>query len=637
MAGVFCLIMPAEAADSAAIAQRLASLMTLFPWQRARVIEVDPGRVWLGAIANSSDNSALDALAHRAGSVTAVVEGWFLRSRTECGAEAPIIAQRHAEAAILAYKHCGSEFAAALEGQFNAILYDAEAKKVLIGNSRHEHSPLYLREKDSAFAATTSLGPLAACGLFAPSVEPRAAATFLAYGQVYADQSLLEGVTVMNQACILEIPVEGGQVRSTRYWDMGHIAPAPEAMPMRGHVAELADVLRAAGRLVARRPGRYVAGLSGGLDSRLNLSAVAPHLPGLKAWTFGVSGASDLGTAAAICRMVGLEHLPYIIDPSATPRNVSDFVATVDGCMTAAFAYQLDRARDLRNRADIVLNGHAGEVYVCGRFLDLKEEAWVAWGRGRLRLGSRAPHPHAERNTNLNDILLFVEKKYGQLSGLADLTQPATPPFAELARAEMERLRGSVASHLLAEAWMLENRVRRWTVMGIVSDRHFYADGSIFYDYDFQDRCFATPTHYRRGGRLYLPLLRSLSPALAALPSGNTGLPIGASRMRIIAKRLGSRIRAKDAGGASRVSTGATPAAWTRGVLRDYYQSLIDDARTRSRPWWDADAIARRWEAHLNGEVDFSHELGLMAALEHFARRWVDPASIRGHPISGRA
>lgn len=624
MAGVFVLITPADMPTGAAIAHHLAELMTLFPWQRARLVEAEPGRVWLGAVVNSGDDSALDAASHRAGSLMAVVEGWFLRSRTECGAEAPISAQRHAEAAVAAYRHSGSGFAAALEGQFNAILYDAMARTVLIGNSRHEHSPLHIRAQDGIFAAATILGPLGACGLFSPVVEPRAVATFLAYGQLFADQSLLEGVRVMDQACVLEIAVESARVRATRYWDMGCIAPAPEAMSMQGHVAELASVLRVAGRLAVRRPGRYVVGLSGGLDSRLNLAAVRPHLPDLKAWTFGRPGAFDLRISGTITRLMGIEHLTYLLDPAATSRNVSDFVSTVDGCMTDAFAYQLDRARDLRDKADIVLNGYAGEVILRGVMLDLSEKHWLHWARGRLKVGPRAPHPRFEQNTDLDGALLFLKKKYGRLSGLADLTRPAPPSFTELACSELERLRASVAGYLLADAWVLENRGRRWTMMGIVSDRHFYDDGSVFYDYDFQDRCFATPVRHRRWGRLYAPLLRSLNPVLAALPSGNTGLPIDAPRARIIAGRLASRLGYRGVGSAPRLSTGAMPAVSSRSVLRDYYQNLVDDSRTRGRSWWDAGAIADRWRSHLAREIDFSAEMGLMAAVEHFARRWVD-------------
>jgi hypothetical protein len=365
-----------------------------------------------------------------------------------------------------------------------------------------------------------------------------------------------------------------------------------------------------------------VVGLSGGLDSRLNLAAVAPHLPDLAAWTFGAPGASDLETAAEICRRLGMRHLTYPIDPAATPRNASDFVATVDGCMTAAFAYQLDRARDLREQADVVLNGYAGEVIVRGVMLDLKEKDWARWARGRMGLGPRAPHPRYERNASFDDRLCFLQHKYGRLSGLCPVLARPAPPFAELAGAELERLGGAVRAGMLAEAWILENRGRRWTMMGAVSDRHFYADGSVFYDYDFQDRCFATPPRIRRGGRLYAPLLRALDPRLAEIPSGNTGLPVGASRATVVASRLAERImRGRTA---RSVSTGASHAAWTRGVLKDHYQSLLEDARTLARPWWDGQALVGRWRAHLAGQVDFSAELGLVAAVELFTRRWVD-------------
>ncbi len=622
MAGVFCMVAPPGMPAAAAVARRLAALMTLFPWQCARVEEVGPGRVWLGAIVNDGAPAALDAALSVQGRAAAAVEGWFLRARQACGAEGEIAAGRHAAAALSAYRGCSDRFAGALEGQFNAIVYDGEARRIVAANSRVEHTPLYVWQGDDACLMSTSLGPMGACGLFTPRLDARAAATFLAYGQLFADQTLLEGVRVMDQASVLEWTVDEGRSRAVRYWDMGRIMPARDDLTLAQHAGELCDALRAAGRLAARRPGRYVVGLSGGLDSRLNLAAVAPHVDGLKAWTFGAPGASDLSTAGEICRLLGIEHLTYGIEPEAAPRNASDFVATVDGAVTAAFAYQLDRARDLRNRADIVLNGYAGEVIVRGHLVDLKEKDWVPWAKDRLGLGPRAPHPRAERNGTLADILMFLRRKSGRLSGLAGLTRPAAPLFDDLALPVLTKLRESVPTHLLIEAWSLETRGRRWTLMGVISDRHFYADGSVFYDYDFRDRCFATPVRIRRGGRLYPPLLRALHQGLAELPSGNTGLPVGASRARIVARRMAARLGG--AGGGKTKSTGASPAAWTRGVLRDHYQELLADPRTRGRTWWDGEALAGRWRSHLAGEIDFSAELGLIETVELFARRWVD-------------
>ncbi len=623
MAGVFCLVVPPGRPDGAAVARRLSDAMRLFPWQRVRLAEVERGRVWLGAMANASDAAALDVVWDAEGPLAVAVEGWILRARADCGATAAIASGRHAAAAVAAYRRLGAGFAAALEGQFNVILHDAAARRVLIGNSRHAHSPLYLHESEAGFGAATNLGPLGACGLFPPAIAPDAAATLLAYGQLFADRSLLAGVRVMDAGTVLEVPVDAARAAATRYWHLGCIAPEPDAAPAARHVGELADALKAAGRLATSRPGRYVAGLSGGLDSRLNLAAVLPHAPELKAWTFGVPGASDLEVATAICRALGIGHLIYPIDPAATPANAADFVATVDGCVTAAFAYQLDRARDLSGQADIVLNGFAGEVIVRGVMLDLKERDWLAWGRGRLGLGPRAPHPRFESNRDPADACRFLARKYGRARGLDGLTVSPVPSFAELAGPGLERLRSLVPHALLAEAWIMENRGRRWTMMGIASDRHFYADGSVFYDYDFHDRCFATPARHRRGGRLYLPLLQALDPRLAAIPSGNTGLPLTAGRVRTAVARAAARTGRR--GRAAAVSTGALPSVWTRGALREACEALVTDPRTQGRPWWRGDVLARRWRSHLAGELDASGEIGLVAAIELFARRWVDP------------
>lgn len=624
MAGAFALMLRGEWPDGGRVARLLSQAMTLFPHQRAGLLEVEPGRVWLGAVVNGPTDGELSGALRREGALAAAVEGWLLRSREACGAEDAISRQNYAGAVIAAFGAGGERFAARLEGQFNALVYDARARRLWAGNGRHAHSPLYVAESEDYCVLATNLGPLAATGLFDPRLDAEAVSIFLTYDQHFGQRCLLEGVRVLDSGSVLHVDLEGGRAQSRRYWSIGDIPPPREGLTRAQHVAELRDVVLAAGRLTCRRPGRYVVGLSGGLDSRLNLAAVLGGTRELRAWTFGAPDAPDVTVAADICRMLGIEHLVYSLDPSLVPKHAVDFVTSVDGSMTVQFAYQMERARDLGQRADVVLNGFAGEVLVRGILLDLKEKDWLPYLKYRAGLGPATPHPKVERNLDLDAVMQFTAKRHGPRRHLDRLVRVAAPNYATLIQDDLRALSRLLPWERLAEAWIWEHRGRRWTIMGIVSDRHFYQDGSIFYDYDLVDYCFSVPTKVRRGGPLYAPLLRALSPALASIPSGNTGLPIAVSPARALAARVSRRVAIGLGRRGQVATTGADPVKWSRDELRGFWRELVEDPRTQSRSLWNGEELRGLLDAHLRGETDQTALLGQLGAVEFFARRWLD-------------
>lgn len=623
MAAIFGFIASRALPGAGAIAGRFAGLMTILPWQRAHYEDVAPGRVFLGVILGDDTPATRVRCWHREGDLSCAIEGCITDTHGDGEAARRLAAGEYAGAACASYLKYGQDFSAQLEGQFSVVLYDAARRQVVVGNGRNGFTPLYRHSRDGSHLFASLLGPLAACGLFDPVGSAEGIAGFLTFGQSFGRQTLVRECEVLDAATTLVIPLDGGEPTERRHWDFGRIGPRRVDTPLRRQVDVLCDALNAAADRIARRGGRVVSGLSGGYDSRLVTTLAARRDPAVRAWTFGSEDSSDITAARLVCRALGIDHLTYPIRPESIPEYAALFVTTTNGAISLNLGLGLERRHDLRAQADLVLNGNAGDAILGGSMVGPRPATFRAWTRYRLGLGPRAASPWLERNRTDLDVALYLNAKYGHRSRLDGLGACVAPDFTESVRAEFAAAYGPVPLEYWVEQWIFQNRVRRWTILGIQSDRPFYADDSPFYDHAVFDQALAIPPALRRGHQAYICVLKRLVPDVADIVCGNTGLPASTPGWRVTASRIARRAT----GGTRAICTGSDPDTWIRTVLRDFYADLVASPTLLARPWWDGQGVRRLFEAHQRGEGNYAHELGLVAAVEIFARQWLDGAS----------
>lgn len=603
--------------------------MAVLPWQRSRVLPARKEGIWLGAIANSSEEPTLRRFAFQSESLSVVTYGRLGAVPSHAGVDGLVRSGNYAEALGLAYREFGAEFAAHVEGQYAVLLHDGAADRLVAATSRDGFAPLYLARQGEIRLFGSLLGPLAAVGLAHPELDAEAVATFLAYGQVMGRQTIVAGVRALDPATSLIVDLAAGCARGRRYWDFSAVPERRDDWSLERHVDDVCGLVIAATERMMQRPGRYVAGLSGGLDSRLVAGMAARHRADLKAWTFGDPGAADLRVAQQVCARLGLEHLIFPPRPQAVPETADLFTTTVDGSVSCTYAFSLLRCRELREHADVVLNGYGGDAILGDTLLGPKAANVKAWLRYKAGRGPRVAHPRLEDNRSAEDIARYVESIYGKPSRLTELLSSPPPPLWQTVLQSCQAELAAVPPEYRAEQWIHQNRGRRWTMMGIVSDRHFFDDGCLFYDYELIDRCFAIPPRWRRGRRVYSQVLQRLLPQLAEIDYGNTGMPAATPAWRLtagkIARRLSARLRGRQPHFIP--TTGTDFNGWARTVLRDFYGDLAASASFLSRSYWDGRAVRALFESHMRGEVQAGSELGLAATIELFSRRWIDRAS----------
>jgi hypothetical protein len=625
MAGAFALIRKREILDTDVVAARLGDGMALFPWQEPRLLGIPERNAVLGAVIHTDRPGDPEGCVAREGGLACVVEGHLVRTRSDCGAEALIAAGAYARAAMAAYRKLGEDFAAHLEGSFTLLLMDETRGRLYAANGRVASTQLYRHEDVNALVYGTMLGPLAACGAFAPRPDPEGVGHMIGIGQVLGDESVVEGVEALPGGTLAVHDLSTGERRVEPYWTFGDIDPAGTGRTYGQHLKRVTDTLVAASERITRLPGRYVAGLSGGLDSRLVAGLAARHRPDMKTWTFGGEGASDVRVAGLVSDVLGAEHLRFPLSAERVPENAALYATTVDGCCTVDFAHGLDRCLALREQADVVLNGYAGELYLGGAVLGPILKLVKKNLKSLKFSGPDVVNPRLSRNRTAAQVAGYAGMKYATQTRLAAyLTRPPRPPL-ERVREEIAAMDGVVPMSLRGEYWIHLNRGLRWTMMGIISDRFYFGDASLYYDYDVIEAGLATPHRFREDNRIYIDVIRTLLPELGRVENSNTGFPADTPPGRLLLLRTLDFARRKLRLAPPRTNTaGSDLDAFTRTVCRDFYTGLFRDGRTRGRDLWDGEGLNRLLDDHMAGRIDAGREPGILAAVELFLRQWVD-------------
>ncbi|MBK7046996.1 MAG: hypothetical protein IPH48_10890 [bacterium] len=608
---VDCRGNPLTAANLGAI----AASMKLFPWQQVTCESIPDSGLCLGL--RTRCVADLSMLRWQQAHVHCVFSGFLTRTLSEFGAAAHVTSGAYARAVAAAYAKYGHEFARHLEGPFTALVYDGEKRQVVAANGRFGNSPLYRYSHDGVGILSSQLAPMAASGLLPVRADHEAVSHLLTYGQVLGQETLIADVEAIEPATTLIMNVDDASWRQERYWSFGSLGEHIDA-PFRRHVSEVCDAFEAASDRMMQKRGSYVSGLSGGLDSRLVTAMAAKHDQDIKAWTFGASGSSDIVVSAQVCNVLGIEQLVFATRPDLIAEHAPLYAMAVDGCVRSDFAFALARAESLRNHATITLNGYAGDMILGGsnlgpRFSLLKGNL----SNGRL-FGADLAQPLLAANRTNRAIALYIGSKYGHRSRLSSMVAHAPRPLADIACDFLEEKSSTLPLSFRGEQWIFDNRLARWTVMGIVCDRNFFADGSLFYDYDVLSRCIATPLKYRQEHRLFSAVLQRLLPEMAKIVNGNSGLSPALPPWRARTAKVVRTIKNGRGGPRLVGSTGNEPDEWARTECRGYLDGLFSAVRTGNRPFWDGEKIDAMWRQHRAGEINAGHEIGLVAVVEHF-------------------
>jgi asparagine synthetase B (glutamine-hydrolysing) len=230
-----------------------------------------------------------------------------------------------AEGSALAelYGELGSETWGHLNGNYAAVMYDRKEKTVSLVSDRLGTSPLYYRNgRESLFFGTSFLGLNEVMG---DRLDQRAVAEFLLFGYPLEDRTLVEGVKMMDGACVASF--KGGLLSKRKYW-VPSFRGVGRGSDVRALTEFLDEVLsRAVGRFCGE--GNLGLAMSAGLDCR-QIAVRVPERITLAAVN-GNPHSHEVRGAAAVCRKLQIPMAVSFYDAEDFAQARADAFIANDG------------------------------------------------------------------------------------------------------------------------------------------------------------------------------------------------------------------------------------------------------------------------------------------------------------------
>ncbi|MGO9528099.1 MAG: asparagine synthase-related protein [Verrucomicrobiia bacterium] len=506
---------------------------------------------------------------------------------------------------------------------FTRVEYDEKAQSLTISNDAFGMMPLFYFQNSTLLIFGTEMKAVLAHPAVKPNVDPRGLADLMAYGFIFGEKTLVQGLKCLPGGSTLRFDARTGQTKFERTWDFRqHIGRGT-----RGNgklLDEIADKFKSS--VNTRCAGGLPIGvsLSGGYDSRTITAIIDHQRTKIQTLTLDVSGGADQIIAEQIARCTsGLPNHHFIENSTdffaKWPQYVREMVWLSDGMYydeACVMMSTLDKYRDFG--VQVTLRGHGGELarmqwayeLACNRFIqDCRTQSDVT-------------------------AQLFRQMAFGLAD--ADFDSLFVPELAKslrgAARTSMEEAFAGVDA-----AWdvidqvscvFVQEYLRRQSVPSLAQLRSRIEVRMPFLDREYVDAVLQLAPTERLGTRVHRHLLARHNPALLRITNANTGAPAGAGDLtqRLYRKTNGYLKRFF---GYERYKHYVDVAGWLRGPLRPHIESVLLDKRTLTRGLYRGDGVGELVNAHMSGRHDHGSALLLLLFLELWNRQFVDGESWR--------
>jgi asparagine synthase (glutamine-hydrolysing) len=225
--------------------------------------------------------------------------GFCFRSRTD------------SEVVLYAFAHWGLAAVDRFNGMFALALWDTLARRLHLIRDRYGIKPLYFTQAGGALLFGSEAKAFLVHPDFAPRVGTAGLVEYMTFQNCLTDNTLLEGVRVVEPGTIMTFSEGSKTPEVRRYWDYAFAEPE-------SHVSE-AELTEELDRLFTQAVNRQLvsdvpvgAYLSGGIDSGSITAVAAQQLPLMSTFTVGFDLNSASGIELAYDERASAEHMSYL-------------------------------------------------------------------------------------------------------------------------------------------------------------------------------------------------------------------------------------------------------------------------------------------------------------------------------------
>jgi asparagine synthase (glutamine-hydrolysing) len=222
------------------------------------------------------------------------------------------------EVILHCYAQYGDEFIHRLNGMFAFALWDARARRLIIGRDRLGIKPIYLWRDSRRLAFASEAKTLLMLPGISAKIDPAALPSYLNLGYAAAPRSIFSGIAKLPPASLLL--VEGGRVEERRYWRVP--AAVDRSLSEDDWTARIRSRLDDAVRMQMVSDVPIGAFLSGGIDSSTVVGFMAAHSDRpIRTYAIGFKGTSaddfynELPYAQRVAKLFRTEHHEIVVRP----------------------------------------------------------------------------------------------------------------------------------------------------------------------------------------------------------------------------------------------------------------------------------------------------------------------------------
>jgi asparagine synthase (glutamine-hydrolysing) len=513
--------------------------------------------------------------------------------------------QSDTEVLVHGYEQWGEEMVERLNGMFAFALLDRRRGAVLLARDRMGIKPLHYAIDGKRLVFASELKALLRDPALRRGIDPAALDQYLAYEFVPSPASIVRGISKLQPAHTLTWSVADGTHRLRRYW-------SPELGVGDGHrnLEEEGDRLRAVLRESVRKElisdvplGVF---LSGGIDSSA-VAAMMTELGGeVKSFSVGFADRSfdESDYARQVARHLGTEHRELTLEPDMLLGLIPKLPSLLDeplGDASIIPTYLL--AEFTRRHVKVALGGDGGDELFAGYPTLQAHRLAGYYMRAPRLLRERLVEPVVRRLPVSRGNLSFDFRAKRFVSG-------AGYPVAE----RHQRWMGSFATE--ERAALLSREVRHEVDLDggyadplnqvLMMDMRLYLENDILVKLDRASMMASLE------GRV--PLLNNDFVEYA------THLPLNMKlrglRSKFLLKRALRGLLPESILNRPKKGFGIPVAHWFRGPLKEQMLSVLSPERIEHEGFFDASAVTRLVDDHLEGRRDNRKQLWTLFAFE---------------------
>lgn len=515
------------------------------------------------------------------------------------------------------YKSNFAEKIKDLNGIFLFAIYDFNSHELIICNDRYGLKPLYLCDRHDYLLFSSEIKAILQDASFKREVNLGAMAEFFSFGYLLGNNTLIEGIKLLPPASIYTYSNAKCEIK--QYWNWSEIKKI-DVIDEEKIVDELGRLWLQAVERRMQGNGKICVTLSGGLDSRAIVSAIdSKHLP-IHTLTFGKKECDDYTIAKRVSEILKTKHHFVEITAEKWFSGIEKTVWITEGALNVIHQHTWDAVDRMNENSDIILNGFAGDLVIGGSYLS-NDFANIK-----------------NIDDHLNDVFLKMNNGHiGSTCGKEIYNSHISDILCTSSWNSIEKeIKQEVKNSEDSDYFFLNNRVRRFTLMGTVSAQTKLENRKPFFDNDFIEFVYSLPNKIRLNSYIYNKMLIKFFPAtFKSIPWQKTGMPIGTSKSIIRGYRLyrgcrfltNSLLRKISLPPVFKDNTGYVDYNnWMRDnkELRNYIYSTLLSEKSMNRGYFNSDFIKKVIDDHMKGKTNNAQILGLFLTFELFNRMFID-------------